>query len=84
MSEKFECILCEKDAIMSGVSGKDVIFVKCETCGKYYLGEPSELVKHYREKVPREKRAMLSAYTRGRFERGEKPPELLPKNWTRQ
>ena len=76
MSEKSTCILCEKDAIVSGESGKDVNFVKCETCGKYYLGEPTELVKHYREKVPREKKAMISAYVRELFERGAEPPLL--------
>ena len=76
MNEKSICILCGGEAIVEAITKEDVNFVKCETCGKYYLGEPSELVKHYREKVPREKRAMLSAYTRERFERGEKPPVL--------
>ncbi len=76
MSEKSTCILCEGEAIWEAESREDVNFVKCETCGEYYLVEPSESVGYYREEVPREKKAMISAYTRECFERGEKPPVL--------
>ncbi len=74
MSEKSTCILCEKDAEKSGVQGKDGYLGECATCGKYFLGSP-ELFEGSYIGMPREKRAMLSAYTRGRFERGEEPPD---------
>jgi len=70
------CYLCENEASVSGESGMDANSVECKVCGKYYLGEPSELVRHYREEVPREKRAILSAYTRERFEHEGEPPVL--------
>ncbi len=70
------CYLCENEASVSGEFGRDFSFVRCETCGKYYLGEPSMWVRHYREEAPREKRTMLSAYTRERFEHGGEPPVL--------
>lgn len=76
MSLEQKCILCEKDANVESVSGTDTNVVRCETCGKYHLGEPSESVRYYREEVPREKRAMLSAYTREQFELGKEPPVL--------
>ena len=80
MSSEERCILCERNANVESVSGRDAIFVRCETCGKYQLGEPSESVRYYREEVQREKKAMLSAYTRERFERGENPPEFGDSN----
>lgn len=74
---KAKCILCEKDAIVESArkEGKtmDAIFVDCETCKKYYLDAPDMFRQ---EEMPREKRAMLSAYTRERFELGEEPPEI--------
>ncbi len=76
MSSKERCILCERNSNVESVSGRDAIFVRCETCGKYQLGEPSESVRYYREEVQREKKAMLSAYTRERFEQGGEPPML--------
>lgn len=74
MSSEQRCILCEKDANV-GASGRDAIFVQCETCGKYYLGAPDMFRGDY-EEMPREKRAMLSAYTREKSELREEPPEL--------
>ncbi len=75
MSEKFTCILCEKDAEKSGVQGKDGYLAECPTCGKYFLGSPEMFEGSYTG-MPREKRTMISAYTRERFERGEEPPEF--------
>ena len=75
MNEKTICIICEKDAEKSGVQGKDGYLAECATCGKYFLASP-ELFEGSYTGMPREKRAMLSAYTRERFERGEEPPEL--------
>ena len=83
MSEKFTCILCEKDAEKSGVQGKDGYLAECATCGKYFLGSP-ELFEGSYTGMPREKRAMLSAYTRERFERGENPPEFGDSNALRE
>lgn len=75
MSEEFKCILCEKNAQRSGVQGKDEYLAECTTCGKYFLGSP-EIFEGSYTSMPREKRAMVSAYTRELFERGEEPPEL--------
>jgi len=74
MSPKQKCILCEKDANV-GASGRDADFVECETCKKYYLGSPTMFRSDY-EEMPREKRAMLSAYTREKSELRAEPPEL--------
>ena len=74
---KEKCILCEKEARVEAgqKEGKtmDAIFVNCETCKKYYLDAPD---LHGQEKMPREKRRMLSAYTREQFELGKEPPEI--------
>ncbi len=75
MNEKTICILCEKDAEKSGVQGKDGYLAECAICGKYFLASP-ELFEGSYTGMPREKRAMLSAYTRERFEHGGEPPEL--------
>jgi len=75
MNEKTICILCEKNAEKSGVQGKDGYLAECATCGKYFLGSP-ELFEGSYTGMPREKRAMLSAYTRERFEHGGEPPVL--------
>jgi len=79
MNEKSTCIFCEKDAEKSGVQGKDGYLAECATCGKYFLGSP-ELFEGSYTGMPREKRAMISAYTRERFERGENPPEFGDSN----
>lgn len=79
MSEISKCILCEKDAEKSSVQGKDGYLAECATCGKYFLGSP-ELFEGSYTGMPREKRAMLSAYTREHFERGEELPELEDAN----
>jgi len=75
MSEISKCILCEKDAEKSGVQGKDGYLAECVTCGKYFLGSPGIFEGSYTG-MPREKRAMISAYTRELFERGEATPEF--------
>ena len=75
MSQEEKCILCEKDAEKSGIQGKDGYLAKCDICGEYFLGSP-ELFEGSYTGMPREKRTMLSAYTRERFERREEPPEL--------
>ncbi len=75
MNEKTICIICEKDAEKSGVQGTDGYLAECATCGKYFLASP-ELFEGSYTGMPREKRTMLSAYTRERFERGEEPPVL--------
>ncbi len=75
MSEKSKCILCEKDAERSHIQGKDGYLAECAVCGKYFLASP-ELFEGGYTGMPREKRAMLSAYTRNLFELGEEPPEL--------
>lgn len=77
MSLEQKCCLCEKTAkVTSAVDeNKDANRVGCETCGIYYLGSPTLFEKDYKE-MPREKKAMLSAYTREQFELGKKPPEL--------
>ncbi len=75
MNEKTICIICEKDAEKSGVQGKDGYLAECATCGKYFLASP-ELFEGSYTGMPREKRTMLSAYTRERFEHGGEPPVL--------
>ncbi len=75
MNEKTICIICEKDAEKSGVQGKDGYLAECATCGKYFLASP-ELFEGSYTGMPREKKAMISAYARERFELGEEPPVL--------
>jgi len=77
MSKEGRCYLCEKNANVSSATNerKDANRVECETCKIYYLDAPIMFRKEY-EEMPREKRAMLSSYTRERFEHREKPPEL--------
>jgi len=75
MIKESKCILCEKEARISGVSGKDAAFIECEKCGNYVLASPELFEKAYIH-MPREKRAMLSAYTRELYELEEEPPEL--------
>lgn len=75
MSGKAICILCEKNAERSHIQGKDGYLVECEICGKYFLGSPVLFEGAYKI-LPREKRRMISAYTRELFEKGENPPEF--------
>jgi hypothetical protein len=77
MSREQKCYFCEKSASVSSAvnENKDDNRVKCETGGIYYLGSSTLFEKDYKE-MPREKRTMLSAYTRQCFELGEEPPEL--------
>jgi len=75
MNEKSKCILCEKEAEKSGIQGKDGYLVQCATCGKYFLASPEIFEGRYTS-MPREKRRMISSYTRNLFEHGEEWPEL--------
>ncbi len=75
MNEKTICILCEKNAEILGAQGKDGYFTKCEICGEYFLASP-ELFEGSYTAMPREKRTMISSYTRDRFEQREEPPQL--------
>ena len=76
MSEKSICILCEKEAGKSHIQGRDGDLIECETCGRYFLASPEIFKGCYTKKMPREKRAMLSAYTRDMSECGKEFPEL--------
>ena len=73
MSQDERCNLCEKSARISFIT-VDKYEVNCETCGRYIFLNGLNEVKY--NKIPREKRAMLSAYTRERFEHGGEPPVL--------
>ncbi len=75
MFEESKCVLCQKEAKVSSAPGKDAYSIECNICGHYLLASPELFEKSYIE-MPREKRAMLSAYTRNLFEHGEEPPEL--------
>jgi len=75
MNEKTICIICEKDAANSGIQGKNGYLAECATCGKYFLASP-ELFEGSYTGMTREKKAMISAYAREHFERGEEPPVL--------
>ena len=78
MSQEEKCYLCEKSARISCIT-VDKYEVNCETCGRYIFLNGINEVEY--NKMPRENRAMLSAYTRERFELGVEPPELAdPKN----
>jgi hypothetical protein len=69
------CILCERNAEKSHIQGKDGYLVECDTCGRYFLASPAIFEKDYTE-MPRERRAMISAYTRDCFECSAETPEL--------
>ena len=75
MIEESKCVLCQKEAKVSSAPEKDASFIECDTCGHYLLASPELFEKSYIE-MPREKRAMFSAYTRNLSEYGEEPPEL--------
>jgi len=73
MSQEEKCYICEKSASVSFIEG-DKYEVDCEICGRYIFLDGTNEVEY--NKMPGENRAMLSAYTRERFELGEEPPEL--------
>jgi hypothetical protein len=78
MSQQEKCYLCEESAGISLITG-DKYEVNCEICGKYIFLDGKNEVRY--SKMPRDKKAMLSAYSRERFELGEEPPRLGdPKN----
>ena len=78
MSQENICYLCEGNATIrsAGSEEKDANFVECKICRNYYLASPPIYEVEYREKLPSEKKAMLSAYTREQYELGKEPPEL--------
>jgi hypothetical protein len=73
MSQEEKCYLCEKSASVSFLTG-DKYEVDCEICGRYIFLNGTNEIEY--NKMPRENKAMLSAYTRESFELGEEPPEL--------
>ncbi len=75
MLEESKCVLCQKETKVSSAPEKNAYSIECDICGHYLLASPELFEKSYTE-MPREKRAMLSAYTRNLFEHGEEPPEL--------
>jgi hypothetical protein len=75
MSEETICILCEKNAEKAHIPDKVGYFIKCDTCGEYFLASPEIFLDSYTT-LPREKRAMISSYTRDCFEHRREPPQL--------
>lgn len=70
-----QCVLCEQESERSHEQGKDGYAVECDTCGKCFLGSPEIFEKGYIH-MPRERRAMIFAYTRELFELGRERPEF--------
>jgi hypothetical protein len=70
-----KCILCEKACQKTAESGRDGYAVECDTCGRYFLESPELFEQEYID-LPREKRAMISAYTRELFILGRERPGL--------
>jgi hypothetical protein len=70
-----KCILCEQECERHHPQGMDGYEVECQTCGRYFLASP-EIFEAAYIKMPREKRSMISAYTRELFEQGKERPEL--------
>ncbi len=75
MNEQAICILCEKNAEKAHIPDKVGYFIKCDTCGEYFLASPEIFESSYTE-MPREQRAMISAYTRDCFVHRKEPPQL--------
>jgi hypothetical protein len=75
MNEQAICILCEKNAEKAHIPGKVGYFIKCDICGEYFLASPEIFQSSYTT-LPREKRAMISSYTRDCFEHSKEPPQL--------
>ena len=73
MSQEEKCYLCEKTASVSLITG-DKYDVNCDICGRYIFLNATNETEY--NKMPREEKAMLSAYSRERFELGEEPPEF--------
>jgi hypothetical protein len=75
MNDQAICILCEKNAEKAHIPGRDGYFIKCDICGEYFLASPVIFESSYTT-LPREKRAMISSYTRDCFEHRKEPPQL--------
>lgn len=61
------CVLCRKNEEVSKAPGKDALRLEYDVCKNYDLASPELFKKSYTE-MPREKRAMISSYTRMWFE----------------
>jgi len=68
-----ECILCSRIAEVSKVPGWGEYSVECATCGNYTY---DDFFKTAYTSIEKDKRAMISAYTRECFELGMEPPKL--------
>jgi hypothetical protein len=75
MKEEVICILCERNAEKAHIPDKVGYFIKCDICGEYFLASPEIFESSYTD-LPREKRAMISSYTRDCFEHSKEPPQL--------
>jgi len=75
MNEQAICILCEKNAEKAHIPDKVGYFIKCGICGEYFLASPEIFESSYTD-MPREKRTMISSYTRDCFEHRKEPPQL--------
>jgi hypothetical protein len=75
MNEQAICILCEKNAEKAHIPGRHGYFIKCDICGEYFLASPEIFESSYTA-MPREKRTMISSYTRDCFEHSKEPPQL--------
>lgn len=69
------CVLCGQECDRFDESCKDGYAVRCDTCGAYFMGSPALFENEYAS-MPREKKAMISAYLRDLFECGKDRPEL--------
>ena len=75
MNEQAFCILCKKNAEKAHIPGRHGYFIKCDICGEYFLASPEIFESSYTA-MPREKRTMISSYTRDCFEHSKEPPQL--------
>jgi hypothetical protein len=75
MNEQAICILCFKNAEKAQIPDRDGYFIKCDICGEYFLASPEIFESSYTA-MPREKRTMISSYTRDSFEHRKEPPQL--------
>ncbi|NIM58148.1 MAG: hypothetical protein GTO16_04290 [Candidatus Aminicenantes bacterium] len=75
MNEQAICVLCEKFAEKAHIPDKVGYFIKCDACGEYFLASPEIFESSYAT-LPREKRTMISCYTRDCFEHRREPPQL--------
>jgi predicted nucleotide-binding protein len=70
---KEKCILCEENVDISIIPGKDEYSIACDTCGNYVY---DNFFKNSYLTLPKEERAMISAYTRESYEYRKDLPKL--------